>query len=303
MTTRRSIGDGQVPSQGVWLPVGSLLLGATLWGVVWYPLRLLEDAGLSGLWSSLVMYLATLCAVPLVVRGAGRAWRSHLPWLLALALSSGWCNVAFILAVLDGTVVRVLLLFYLAPLWAVLLGHWLVGERITSTALVVLTLAIGGAAVMLWDPAVGLPWPRERSDWLALSSGFTFGLNNVLVRRLQGVSIGVKTTTAWLGVVGIALLWLVLSGAELPAVPNGAWLGAGALGLFGMTLMTLSVQYGVTHLPIQRSSIILLFELVAGSLSAYWLAGELLHGREWLGGALIVAAAYVSGRRSPGCVN
>ena len=38
----------------------SLLLAATLWGVVWYPLRLLAAAGLDGLWSTLVSYAATL---------------------------------------------------------------------------------------------------------------------------------------------------------------------------------------------------------------------------------------------------
>ena len=34
------------------LPIFSLLLTATLWGLVWYPLRLLEEQGLSGLWAS-----------------------------------------------------------------------------------------------------------------------------------------------------------------------------------------------------------------------------------------------------------
>lgn len=298
VTTRRSIGDRSAASQGGWLPVGSLLLGATLWGVLWYPLRLLEAEGLSGLWSTLVIYLTTLLTAPYLLHRTGGAWRGEWRWLLALALASGWCNVAFILAVLDGVVVRVLLLFYLAPLWAVLLGHWMLGERITPTAVLVLGLALSGAAVMLWDPVSGLPWPREASDWLALSSGLAFALNNVLVRRMHGVPIGVKTTFAWLGVVTIAVAGLAFTATGIPAVPGAAWLGAIALGLFGMTLMTLSVQYGVTHLPIQRSSVILLFELVAGSASAYWLAGEALHGAEWLGGALIVAAAYASGRRN-----
>lgn len=298
MTTGRSIGDAPTAPQRAGWPVGSLLLGAMLWGVVWYPLRLLEEAGLSGLWSTLVIYLATLASAPLLLRGARAAPRGGLPWLLALALSSGWCNVAFILAVLDGTVMRVLLLFYLAPLWAVLLGHWILGERITPTAVTVLVLALGGAAVMLWDPALGLPWPQERSDWLALSSGFAFALNNVLVRRLNQVPIGTKTTIALAGVVMVALLGLAATGGGPPVVAPGIWAGAAALGLFGMTVMTVSVQYGVTHLPIQRSSIILLFELVAGALSSYWLAGEALQGAEWLGGALIVAAAYLSGRRA-----
>ncbi len=297
MTERRSIGEGSATAQRGWLPVGALLLGATLWGTLWYPLRLLESQGLGGLWSTLAIYAATLVVAPWLLRGIGGVGRHRVAWLVALAAASGWCNVAFILAVLDGTVMRVLLLFYLSPLWAVLLGHWLLGERIRPGAAVVLVLALAGAVIMLWDPQTGLPWPRMLSDWLALSSGFAFALNNVVIRRLDAVPLGVKTVVALAGVVVVALLGLLTTGLALPQASLAAWAGALLLGAVGMTLMTVVVQYGVTHLPIQRSSVILLFELVAGALSSYWLAGEVLRGPEWLGGVLIVAAAYVAARR------
>ena len=52
-------------------PVFSLLLSATLWGVIWYPLRLLEAAGLSGLWTTLASYgAALLLGLLAVLRGA-----------------------------------------------------------------------------------------------------------------------------------------------------------------------------------------------------------------------------------------
>jgi drug/metabolite transporter (DMT)-like permease len=43
---------------------------------------------------------------------------------------------------------------------------------------------------------------------------------------------------------------------------------------------------------VQRSSVILLFEIVAGAVSAAWLAGEGLNWREWVGGLLIIVAGY-----------
>ena len=42
------------------LPALSLLLSATLWGVIWYPLRLLENRGLHGVWATLLMFSAAL---------------------------------------------------------------------------------------------------------------------------------------------------------------------------------------------------------------------------------------------------
>ena len=42
------------------LPVLALLAGATLWGVIWYPMRLLETAGLNGVWLTLILYASAL---------------------------------------------------------------------------------------------------------------------------------------------------------------------------------------------------------------------------------------------------
>lgn len=280
------------------LPTFSLLLGATLWGLIWYPLRLLEQNGLSGLWSSLVMYLAvTVISLPWLW-----AWRAELgrrpALLLSLALVAGWCNVAFVLAVIEGSVVRVLLLFYLSPLWAALLGWGLLGEHLAARAWATFALAMAGALVMLWEPSLGLPWPRGRADWLAISSGFAFALSNVLVRKAQNVSIPVKTIVVWWGGVVLAGLWIMVGGLPMPDARPEIYASAAALGWFGIVIMTLAVQYGVTHMPVHRSAVILLFELVAGALSAHLLAHEFMQTREWVGGVAIIVAASISARQA-----
>ena len=71
-----------------------------------------------------------------------------------------------------------------------------------------------------------------------------------------------------------------------------AW--AVVLGLGGFLVMALSVQYGVTHMPLHRSAVILLFELVVGAVSALLLTDEIVLPREWLGGGMIVLAAWVA---------
>jgi len=214
--------------------------------------------------------------------------------LLALVLAAGWCNVSFMVAVLEGTVVRVVLLFYLSPLWSVLLGRVILGERMGRSGGVVLALAVAGAALMLWDPALGLPWPQDGADWLALSSGLAFSVTNLLVRALQDVVVPVKTVASWVGGVVIAGAWLLLSGAAVPEAATGAWFGAAAMGLAGLTIMTLAVQYGVTNMPLHRSAVILLFELVVVAVSTQLLTDEVMSVREWSGGVLIVAAALVA---------
>lgn len=279
------------------LPVLSLLLAAVMWGVIWYPLRLIEAQGLTGLWITVTSYSAALLVGGVfVVNRLTELQRSPL-LILLMSLATGWCNVAFILAILDGNVVRVLLLFYLSPLWTVLLGRLLLGEQLTTRTRAVFLLALAGALFMLWDRRAGFPAPREQSDWFALSSGFSFALANVLVRRLQAVSVRVKTEVSWLGVLVVALALLEFTGElQVPVAPPSAWTGAVLLGIFGIVIMTLAVQYGVTHMPVYRSAVILLFELVAGAVSAHLLTDEIVLLREWVGGTLIVAAAWFAAR-------
>jgi len=276
------------------LPVLSLLFSATLWGLVWYPLRLLEQQGLGGLWSALLSYGAALAPLLWVFVRERRALQGNALALLLMGLAAGWCNVAFIVAVLEGNVVRVLLLFYLSPFWAVCLGWVLLDERLDGKSLLVFVVAVSGAFIMLWDDSLGYPWPRDRADWLAVSAGFTFALSNVFVRKLQAAGILLKAVSTWVGVVVIAAAWILLRGEAFPPVAQTTLAAAALLGLGGFLVMSLSVLYGVTRMPVHRSAVILLFELVVGAVSALLLTDEVILLREWLGGGLIVAAAYVA---------
>ena len=276
------------------LPVLSLLLTASLWGLVWYPLRLLEGQGLSGLWVTLTSYGAALALGTIWLWQYRSDW-NYKPLVLAMmTLSVGWCNVAFVLAVLDGTVVRVLLLFYLSPLWAIVLGWALLKEHPGSSGLLVFVVAITGAITMLWDSDMGMPWPRDHADWLAVSSGFAFSFANVMVRKSPQAALQTKAAVSWLGVVVVAASWILVVQEPVPMVKASNWGFAVLLGWFGFVIMTVALIYGVSHMPVHRSAVILLFELVVGAVSSLWLTDERVLLQEWLGGALIVAAAYLA---------
>jgi drug/metabolite transporter (DMT)-like permease len=276
------------------LPVISLLFSATLWGLVWYPLRLLEQQGLSGLWSALFSYGAAMTVCLWVfIRERHSLAGNFLP-LLFMSLAAAWCNVAFIVAVLEGNVVRVLLLFYLSPFWAVVLGWLLLGERLDGKSLLVFVVAVSGAFIMLWDSSLGYPWPAGRADWLAVSSGFAFALSNVFVRKLQTVGVLLKSVSTWTFVVIIAAAWLLWHGDAFPDIGQAVVLAAVLLGLCGFLIMSLAVIYGVTRMPVHRSAVILLFELVVGAVSSLLLTDEVILLQEWWGGGLIIVAAYVA---------
>ncbi len=277
--------------------VAALFGGATVWGLVWYPYRALAEGGLPGAPAATVTYLIALALVLPFVRG----WPRQPPLLGALgglALVTGWSNIGFTLGVIYGDVVRVVLLFYLSPLWTMLFARILLGEALTARGYAVMALALCGAGVMLWNPAVGAPLPHDAAEWMALSAGVAFALSNVLSRRMAAVPDAVRACAVFAGggVVGLAaMLWAPAA----MAWPDGR--GVALLVLLGVVLaaVNVSVQYGLARVPANRAVVIYLFELVVTATAAWWLVGDVMTVREWAGGGLIVAAGLASDLARP----
>lgn len=275
----------------------ALLTGATVWGVIWYPYRVLEAAGLPGVVASSATYAVALLLGVVFYWRQLRATRWS-PALLAIGLSAGACNLGYVLATLHGEVMRVLLLFYLAPLWTILLARLLLHEQLSRAGGAVIALSLSGAAVMLWQPRLGSPVPANAAEWIGLAAGFFFALSNVLIRRTREHSIEVKSTVVFAGVavLGVALMpWLGVPPGTLRHVGPQSWV---LIGIVGAELLVINVvvQHGLMHTPANRAIVIFLFELVVAAFSSWLLAGEALNPREWIGGAMIIAASLFSAR-------
>jgi drug/metabolite transporter (DMT)-like permease len=278
------------------LAISTLLYAASLWGLVWYPYRLLDQAGVGGIASSFFSY-----ALPLLLMGwlhgrALRAARGHWPWLAALGLAAGWTNLAYVLAVLQGEVVRVLLLFYLSPLWTVLFSRFLLHEKLNRAGVAVMALAAGGALAMLWQPG-DWPLPANRAEWLGLSAGVMFAASNVISRHLGGVTEGAKAVSVWAGVAVLTVVGLAFKPAELDFMADAethTWLLLLGVGI-AIGSMTYAVQYGLARVPANQAIVIFLSELVVAAISAYFLSDERMGRQEWIGAAMIITASLFSG--------
>lgn len=275
------------------LAVLGILFSSTMWGLIWYPMRILEQQGLPVVWSTLLMYFAAAIVASVMLFKQIKDFAGHWPLSLwALAVAAGVTNIAFLVALTQGEVMRVMLLFYLSPLWSVLLSRWWLGEKISRLSMLMIIVAMSGTMIMLWHPEIGMPWPNDMADWLALFAGFMFSVNNVLSRKLADVAMEVKTTIVYWGVVMLAGLVLVLQQSSVPDISLNLWVAVMVFGGLCFTAMTVAVLYGLARMPVFRSAILMLSELVVAAISAWWLTNEQMSQTEWLGGALIFIAAY-----------
>jgi drug/metabolite transporter (DMT)-like permease len=280
------------------MPIAGVLSGALVWGLIWYPYRVLQDIGVSGAMATLITYLLAMLWGAFMLP---RVWRERSTfgwWALLLVLSAGWANLGYVLAMLQGEVMRVLLLFYLAPVWTILFSFWLLDERLNRYGYLIVALSLGGAMVMLWEPNLGLPLPQNLAEWLGLSAGMGFALSNVTSRRSAHLSVEVKSFSLWLGTASLTLPFLLWQGGvveQVAAISTQSWL---LLALMGLVLCAISfaVQYGVAHLSANRAVVLFLFELVVAAISSFFLADEAMELRDWIGATLIVSASLLSGR-------
>ncbi|MGC2165792.1 MAG: DMT family transporter [Gallionella sp.] len=280
------------------IPVTGILSGALVWGLIWYPFRVLGEAGVSGPLATMLTYLLALLFGIFLLPRIWHEVRSAGWWMAALVLCAGWSNYGYVLAILDGEVMRVLLLFYLAPLWTILFSYWILGERLNRYGVLVIALSLCGAFIMLWRPKLGIPVPRNVSEWIGLSAGMSFALSNVVARRAEHLSVIAKSNSVLLGTILCTTPFLFWKGGlseQIMAIPPQSWL---ILLLLGMVLCATSyaVQFGLAVLAANRVIILFLSELVFAGIASYFLADEAMDLRVWIGALLIVSASLLSGR-------
>lgn len=62
------------------MAVAGLLTGALVWGLIWYPYRILRDAGIDGIPATTLTYAVALILALIVL--SARAWRDSGSWAI-----------------------------------------------------------------------------------------------------------------------------------------------------------------------------------------------------------------------------
>ena len=279
------------------MPMWVLLFSASMWGLSSLPLKAFAEYGLSGpLLACVAFGFAGLLGLPLLLREYGQ-WRHSLSMLVLLALVGGWGNTAYVTALVQGDVVRVMLLFYLLPAWSVLGGRVFLGERISLRRGSAVALALSGAFLVVGGFAA-FDAPLSLVDVMAVTAGLAFAGNNIIARRTQSIPTASKTVVVFLGSALLAIpLTLWVSGSDAAAGLLGltpevmGWLAAYSLGW--LALVTATWQWSVSRMEAGRAGVLSISELVVALLVATLVGGEAMTLLECVGAVVIALAAIL----------
>ncbi len=271
------------------------LYAGAIWGIFWIPLRAINEVGISGLWSSAIWFIVpTIILLPI----SFHRWRSIKSGgfrLQITALLSGLTLFLYTLAFLYTDVVRAMLLFYLTPIWSTLIAAFVLGESITLPRVIAIFLAIFGMLI-IFGLGLNIPIPNNIGDWLGLCSGITWAVTVVRIRKYESESATDMTIGFffWCAVMALTIC-LVLAPNNAPSFgqmqPTLVWL---------FPFMAIIVipgafasLWGPKFVSPGLASLLMMTEIIFGSITAALFANEPFGLREITGVLLIASASLV----------
>lgn len=277
-------------------------VSAIAWGCWWIPLRTIDAYGLRGDWTSVVVLsVAAACLAPFLLRRPGRLGRAGtMVWGAGFFFGAMFATYQH--GLITGDIVRVTLLFYLAPVWGTLLSVLVLGARFSLLRLLVIALGFAGAAVIL-DFSGGIPVPHGLGEWMGLASGLVFAVGATFAHKVKGSYEFEKTWLSFAFGAGIAALFALVN-PVFPAPAAGQLVAvlpfAVAVTLLILIPITWTMVWGAQKLDPGRVSLLLMFEVVAASVTASLVAGEPYGAEKLVGTVMIIAAGaidiYAAGR-------
>ena len=112
----------------------AITVSAAAWGLYWLPLRAIESAGISGSWSVVFFSACPLIVLtPLLIFGF-KSLKGILGPSIFAAVMIGLAFTLYANGLMETTVVRATLLYYLTPIWSTLISVLWLSKRLTKTA-------------------------------------------------------------------------------------------------------------------------------------------------------------------------
>lgn len=223
---------------------------------------------------------------------ARRGWNARV---LAVGTAYAATMILFVLANRLTTAANTIFLQSTAPLYILLLGPWLLGERVRPRDVGFMSL-VGVGLVLFFvgaeAPVATAPDPA-RGNLLAAASGVSWALTVVGLRWLGSRGEGdaaVATVAA-----GNTLAFLVCLPFALPISQAGPadWAIIVYLGVFQIGFAYWLVTTAIRHVPALEASVLLLAEPALNPVWAWWVHGERPGAWALAGGALILGTTLL----------
>ncbi|MDC0056706.1 DMT family transporter [Alphaproteobacteria bacterium] len=277
----------------------TVIVSCIFWGSYWIPLRYIDSDSNSSLWPIFFSFLLlSLLLLRSLIKALRAIFYAHNYYFLFGCFFAATGITFYSESLLRGEIAKVVVLFYLCPIWGTIFAKILLGNKLTLKRLLSITLGIIGLEIMVGIEK-GIIFPSSIVEWIALSAGLSWALGMCLFHLAKSTNGFEKTAlTAFI----IPFVYLVLcffpGGRNLEISHqllsmNVIYFWMLLFAVVWLLPSILLTYFSVEILDPGRINILLAFEVVVGFISASLLTNEIISLREYLGALFVLSACLV----------
>jgi len=274
----------------------ALAVSAAIWGLYWLPLRTIEETGIAGSWSVVFFNACPLLLLcPLFFFYLRKLHNVVWPTVFA-ALMIGMAFTMYATGLVETSIARATLLYYLTPVWATIIGVVWLSEQLTVARIVAIVVAFVGMVLLLSDSGAG-SYEINFGDVCAFLSGVFWAIGIAILNRWSNIPIIPLTTLIFLSTTVISAMFAW--GFHADPLPDMRQLGSAfttaAFWSICILLPCFLVIFRVSQVLFPgRVGILTMSEVIVAILSASILVPEeTMMPLQWLGAFAIVIAGLV----------
>ena len=274
-----------------------IVVSSCAWGLYWLPLRSIEQSGIVGSWSIvLVNACPLLILVPLIFFNLDRLKKYPKPIFFA-GIMIGAAFTFYANGLVETSVIRATLLFYLSPIWSTIIGIIWLNERLTIARVISIIVALIGIIFLLYDFRDQETVILNFGDFSSILSGLFWALGASILKKWSNLPIIPLTAIVYFSTTSLSILLAVV--VYKAPIPSLALIGQNFPIAFIWSVIVLLPSFCIIFRISQilfpgRVGILMMSEVAVAVISAkILLPEEQMVILQWIGALAILLAGVV----------
>ena len=274
-----------------------IVVSSCAWGLYWLPLRSIEQSGIVGSWSIvLVNACPLLILVPLIFFNLDKIKKYPKPIFFA-GIMIGAAFTFYANGLVETSVIRATLLFYLSPIWSTIIGIIWLNERLTIARVISIIVALIGIIFLLYDFRNQETVILNFGDFSSILSGLFWALGASILKKWSNLPIIPLTAIVYFSTTSLSILLAVV--VYKAPIPSLALIGQNFPIAFIWSVIVLLPSFCIIFRISQilfpgRVGILMMSEVAVAVISAkILLPEEQMVILQWIGALAILLAGVV----------
>ena len=274
-----------------------IVVSSCAWGLYWLPLRSIEQSGIVGSWSIVLVNACPLIIlVPLIFFNLDKLKKYPKPIFFA-GIMIGAAFTFYANGLVQTSVIRATLLFYLSPIWSTIIGIIWLNERLTIARVISIIVALIGLILLLYDFRNQETAMLNFGDFSSILSGLFWALGASILKKWSKLPIIPLTAIVYFSTTSLSILLAII--VYKAPIPSLALIGQNFSTAFIWSVIVLLPSFCIIFRISQilfpgRVGILMMSEVAVAVISAkILLPEEQMVILQWIGASAILLAGVV----------